>query len=152
MRRKMMIFMVVPLLLCGCMFGDFLGVGRPEWHFQKVEHDMLVVVNGFVKNAGRRPLCIGSLVAFALQNDEILATKTLTPNTLLQPCEQYQAGFVFLKENVLGITHIKIVISNNIFEPLENLTSDFLLVEIQRRRGNRWIRFEQRDKPRISKR
>ena len=115
--KRLLVILAVTLLLSGCLGSDFLGVGRAEWNFKKTENDMLIGVNGHIANVGRRQLGIGSLVAFALGDEEVLATKSLSIGTLLDPHKEYWVGFLFAKKDVPGITHIKVVISNDVLEP-----------------------------------
>lgn len=127
--KRMAVLLLCTLLLAGCM-GDFLGKGKAKWRFRQYELDGSVGGRVYLRNVGRRSLGVASLVGFAMCGDEVLATDSWPFATMIPPHKEISAGFLFEKEDVPGITHIKIVISHDVFEPLERLTDEYFLIEI----------------------
>ena len=129
--RKLMSLMLIGLLLTGCAGGVF-ETPKFEWRIKKYDYETdYIGVTGVVTNVSRSAHGVGSIVAYALSDETVLDKKYIPSSAWLEPYKELRFTFLFKKEDVPGITHIKLAISSSNKEPYDNVTDHIVLLDLR---------------------
>ena len=130
--KRLFFMLLAGLLLTGCI-GGILGTPKYEWNVKKYDYDGVdyIGVTGVVTNVSRSAHGVGSIVAYALSGETVLDKKYIPCSAWLEPYKELRFTFLFKKEDVPGITHIKLAISSSNKEPYDNLTDHIVLFDLR---------------------